>query len=230
MSKYILSKDEQEIFGFIKEYINKKSIVKIIELVDFINNRLRYNPNYNKNKIEVIVKSLIRNKIILIGTKLTREDILKIQVRKEIYNYIQENPGININEIKNEFNLGSNQVLWHLSALNKFEFIRMIKIGNQKALYSFDFDRNKEKLIFHLRNEKIQEIIRLLKNGNKPLKPTKISNTLNIHYNTVKKYLIILLEFDLIIKVNGNKMKRYKLNNTKYLNLEKLIERELIHG
>ncbi len=223
MSKNILNKDEQEIFGIIKEYLQKKPIVKIIELVAFIDNRLRFNPNYTKYKIEIIVKSLIKKKIILVGTKLTKHDILRIQIRKDIYNYILKKPGININEIKNEFNLGSNQVLWHLRALNDFEFIRMVKIGNQKALFGFNFDKTHTNAVFHLRNEKIQEIIKLLITSNVPVKPTKISKKLNIHYNTVKKYLIILLKFDLISKVNGNKKKGYNLNKTVYSNLEKFI-------
>jgi predicted transcriptional regulator len=223
LSDYILDEDEQEIFNLIKEYIKKKSIIKIIDLVNFVDNRLRFNPNYTKYKVEIIVKSLIKKKIILVGTKLTKDDILSIEIRKDIYNYILEKPGININQIKNEFNLGSNQALWHLRTLSDFEFIRMVKIGNQKAMFNFKLDKNNDNVIFHLRNEKIQEIIALLIKSNEPLKPTKISEILNIHYNTVKKYLNILLKFNLILKVNGNKKKRYKLNNTVYSNLEKLM-------
>lgn len=223
MSKKILNKEEQEIFEITKEYLRKQSIVKIIELVSFIDNRLKFNPNYNKYKIEKIVKSLIKKKVILIGTKLTKDDILSIQTRKNIFDYIKKKPGININEIKNEFNLGSNQVLWHLRMLNDFEFIRIVKIGNQKAIFDINFDDKQENIIFHLRNEKIQEIMNLLKNSNEALKPTIISESLNIHYNTIKKYLDILLKLKIIIKVNGNKKKRYQINYDIYQNLERLI-------
>lgn len=223
MSKKVLNKEELEIFEITKEYLKKQAITKIIDLVNFINNRLKFNPNYTRYKVEKIVKSLIKKNIILIGTKLTKDDILSIQTRKKIFDYIKQNPGININDIKNEFKLGSNQVLWHLRMLNDFQYINIIKIGNQKAIFDINFDKDQFHITFHLRNEKIRDILDLLKNGNRPLKPTKISEILKIHYNTTKKYLDILLKFKLIIKVNGNKKKKYQLNHESYNNLREFL-------
>lgn len=221
MSKIDLDEEEKEVFNLIKEYLTKKSIINIIELQNSINHRLRNNPNYNKYKIEKIIKSLMKKKVILIGTRLSKEDVLTIQIRKNIYEFIQKEPGININDIKRKFNLGSNQVIWHVKMLNVFNFIRSVEIGNQNALFEFNFDKNNEYIVFYLRNEKVRDILKLLENNIAPLKPTKISESLNIHYNTVKKYLHVLLKFKIIEKVNGNKKTRYKLNQEVYSKLIK---------
>jgi predicted transcriptional regulator len=221
MSKIDLDEEEKEVFNLIKEYLTKKSIINIIELQNSINHRLRNNPNYNKYKIEKIIKSLMKKKVILIGTRLSKEDVFTIQIRKNIYEFIQKEPGININDIKRKFNLGSNQVIWHVKMLNDFNFIRSVEIGNQNALFEFNFDKNNEYIVFYLRNEKVRDILKLLENNIAPLKPTKISESLNIHYNTVKKYLHVLLKVKIIEKVNGNKKTRYKLNQEVYSKLIK---------
>ena len=221
MSNIELDKEEKEVFELIKEFLTKKSIINVLELQNSITNRLRNNPNYNKYKIEKIIKSLMKKKLILIGSRLSKEDILAIPIRKNIYEIIQKEPGININEIKRKFNLGSNQVIWHVKMLNDFNFIRTLQIGNQNALFEFNFDKNNEHIVFYLRNDKVQEILELLENNINPLKLTKISELLNIHYNTVKKYLFILLKFNIIEKVNGSRKKSYKLNQEVYLKLIK---------
>ncbi|MBD3342739.1 MAG: hypothetical protein GF353_26820 [Candidatus Lokiarchaeota archaeon] len=223
MSKKLLNKEELEIFEITKEYLQKQPISRIVELVRFIDNRLKFNPNFNRNKVEKIVKSLIKKNIILIGTTLTKDDILSVQTRKIIFEHVKQNPGININEIKNEFNLGSNQVLWHLKMLEDFQYIKTVKIGNQKALFDVNFNDDRCHITFHLRNDKIQDIVNLLRSSNEPLRPTNISDTLSIHYNTTKKYLNILLEFQIIVKVNGNKKKRYIINPEPNYIMEKLI-------
>ncbi|MBY8982314.1 MAG: hypothetical protein KGD57_05155, partial [Candidatus Lokiarchaeota archaeon] len=124
MVSVLKEEDEKVLYNLVKEYAKKKPIIEIKDLVNFLNNRLKLNLNFNRNKIELILKRFIKNQIILIGKKLVKEDILKTRIRSKINDLIIDCPGININQIMNELNIGANRALWHLKLLSNFKFIR----------------------------------------------------------------------------------------------------------
>jgi len=211
-----LARDEEIVYNIVKEYTKRKPVVEVIDLINYVNYRLRLNPEFNKNKIERIIKQMIRENIILIGTKLVKEDILTLPARKQINGYIHDNPGTNINEIKEQLHIGSNQVIWHLKYLDKFKFIRIRDIENQKVLFPANLDAGDDTFFFFLRNKKVKAIIDLLENSPEPLRPTQIADLLSIHFNTIKKYLQILVQLNLLKKVNGTKIKRFVLEKGVY--------------
>ncbi len=220
-----LDKDEEEIYKLVKEFIKKKSFITITEILDFLNYRLGYNSNLNRNEIEIIIKNLIKKKYIFPRTKLVRDNILEVPLRREIYQHIKRNPGININEIMRALNIGSNQVLWHLKFLDKFQFIRCMKIQNQTAFFKFELDISNDKTYFYLRKKNIKKIIKLLENEREALSSTKISEKLKIHYNTAKKYLVILSNLNLIISIkkDDNDYNYFSLNYKNYNTILKTL-------
>ena len=205
--------------------MKRKKFVSIEEIADFLDYRLRNNSNINRTKIENILKHLIRKKYIIPGTKLTKDDILEVPLRAEIFKYIINNPGTNINEIMNNLNIGSNQILWHLKFLEKFQFIRFIKVGNQKVSFNFEMDKKYDIMYFYLRNKNIRKIIKLLENEKKGLNSTKISKILNMHYYTTMKYLEILNNLKLISmvgEINDNIF--YHLNYNNYYDILRTLD------
>ncbi|MBN1216868.1 MAG: hypothetical protein JXA99_15690 [Candidatus Lokiarchaeota archaeon] len=210
MKKELFDKDEQIVYKIIKEYIKKKTINNLIDIINFITYRLKSNDNFNRNKIEIIVKNLVKKKKIVIGIRLVKDDVLELPIRRNIYEYIKNNPGANINDIKKEFSIGSNSIFWHLKIMEHFQFIRIVKYQSQKNIFRFESTPKDDILYIILKNEKIRSIINLLKNKGTPLRPTVLSELLSIHYSTLKKYLNQLVELNLIKKVNGEKKKRYK--------------------
>ena len=177
---------ENIVLGIVREYLSKKPFFSIKDIVEFINNRVRHNPDINKNRIELIIKSLIKKRVIIPGTKLMKKDIIDNRTRNEIYQYIKQNPGKNINEIMKTHNLGSNLALWHLSALEKFQFVRSKKIMNRCVFFKFDSDPKFDQLHYYLANDIVQSIIKLMKNE-RPLKITEIVDSLKKNHNTIKK-------------------------------------------
>ena len=194
------NREEMQVYETIKEYLKKNSLHSSSELIDYIDQRLKSNSNINRNKINLIVQSLAKKDRIIIGTKLLKENILEIPLRKKIFDTIRKNPGININELERTLKIGSNQVLWHLDYLHKFKFIKSIRVGNQKAYYMYDLDPVCLETYFYLRKDKVKKIIELLKNSNahSGVSPTRMSKELNMHYNTIRKYLNILLEIGMV--------------------------------
>jgi len=206
----------------IREYLKKKPFFSIEDIVEYVNLRTRLNPNINRNKIEVILKSLIKKRIIVPGTKLMKNNIIEHPIRNEIFNYIKKYPS-NINEIMRAINIGSNQALWHLSCLEKFRFTRSKKIANQKIIFEYDSNPEYDMLFFYLKRNIVQEIIDFMIKENKALKGTEISTGLKKNYNTIKKYLEILKNLDLVTIEKENKKVSFKINAEKYYKIRESI-------
>ncbi|MFX1392851.1 MAG: hypothetical protein ACFFAH_04670 [Promethearchaeota archaeon] len=218
---------ESVVLGIVREYLSKKPFFSMKDIVLFVNNRTRHNPDINKNRIEIIIKSLIKKRVIISGNKLMKKDIIENPTRNEIYKYIKQNPGKNINEIMKKHKLGSNLALWHLSALEKFQFIRSKKIRNQCIFFKFDSNPEYDEMYFYMRNEIVQTIIKFMKDENRALKITEIADGLKKNHNTIKKYLETLIRLKLVESEKENEKSRnlYKLNQERYLNIVELVRR-----
>ncbi|TFG26843.1 MAG: hypothetical protein EU532_08830 [Promethearchaeota archaeon] len=218
------SNAENVVLGIVREYLSKKPFFSMKNIVEYINNRVRHNPDINKNRIELIIKSLIKKRVIIPGTKLMKRDIIENPTRNEIFEYIKQNPAKNINEIMKAHNLGSNLALWHLSALEKFQFIRSKKIRNQCIFFQFDSDPKFDKFLYYMANDIVQSIVTFMQNE-KPLKITEIADGLKKNHNTIKKYLEALIDLKLVEIEKEKSRDLYKLNKERYLKAIKLVNR-----
>jgi len=208
--------------NLIKEYLKKKPFFSIKDIVEYVNNRVRLNPNINRNSIEIIIKDLIKKRILIPGTKLMKNNIIEHPIRNEIYNYIRKNPS-NVNDIMKAINIGANQALWHLSCLEKFRFTRSKKIDNQRIVFDYESNSDLDELHYYFKQEIVREIITLLKDEKTSFKITEIAAKLNRNYNTVKKYLEILRNLNLIIIEKDKKRTLFRVDLEKYENMRKSI-------
>ncbi|MFW9899966.1 MAG: hypothetical protein ACFFDY_01605 [Candidatus Thorarchaeota archaeon] len=216
---------ESVVFKLVKEYLTKKTFFSIRDIISFINNRVRYNPNINENRIELILKDLIKKRIIIPGTKLMKNNIIEHPKRNEIFNYIKKNPS-NINEIMKELKIGSNQALWHLSCLEKFQFVRSKQINNHRIFFKFDSNPKLDPFYYYLKKNIVQNILDFMKLENKALKITEIANGLKKNHTTIKKYIDILTDIKLINIEKEKNRNLYKLNQKNYSNIRKSIQGE----
>ena len=215
--------EEAEVYKTIKEYLKKNHFFKLDEIIPFLKFNLPKSMNINKNKIQRIINSLIKKGLISPGSKLTWDDILKNKTRYEIFNYIEENPGVYLNEIMTSNNIGAHQALWHINILKKYLFIRSAHIENRKVYFKYKLDPKYDKFFYYLKNEKVQRILDLMEDNDEGLVPTIISNDLNMHYDTTRKYLEKLINLNLVSIEQENDGKKYKLDTDNYkLTLELL--------
>ncbi|MFX1308429.1 MAG: hypothetical protein ACFE9M_00110 [Promethearchaeota archaeon] len=214
---------ESVVFKLVEEYLTKKTFFSIREIISYINNRVRYKPSINENRIELILKDLIKSRVIIPGTRLMKNNIVEHPKRNEIYNYIKKTPS-NINEIMRALNIGSNQVLWHLSCLEKFQFIRSKQINNHKIFFKFDSDPKFDSLYYYLKKEIVQKIINFMEKENKGFKITEITTALKKNHSTIKKYLDILKNMELIKIEKEKNRKIFKLDLEKYTRARKSIQ------
>ena len=121
MTEYIIQ-HEDVVFEITQEYLNKNRCFNLENIIPYINVRLKkFSISLNYEGIREILKSLIKKKLILERSKLTKNDILNNTNRKKIYDFITNNPGVYFNRIARELDLSNYILAWHIKILMKFE-------------------------------------------------------------------------------------------------------------
>ncbi len=202
--------DEKLVKKYLDLYVKRKSFRSIVDLIDQINNQLLKNQNFNRNKIERILKKFIKDGYIYVGSKLTKDDILADSTRSRIYKFICKNPGILVEKIKIKLNYHNTRIIWHLDILEKFKYIRITIFNRQKSLYKYNQSKNYDEMCHYYQNDKVKALILLLKD-NLHLTISQIAQISSFHYVTIKKYIKILLNLNLIHE-EKSKNKCYQVN------------------
>ncbi|MBN1215368.1 MAG: hypothetical protein JXA99_07970 [Candidatus Lokiarchaeota archaeon] len=183
----------------IQKYLDKNKQFRMKKVLSLIHSRFKLmDVNINLNGIETVLKTLIRKNCIVERSTLSRDNIFNNEKRKEIYEYIQDYPGIFFNELKRNLNICNQVLVWHLNILRKFKLIRKKMIENH-AIYYCSFVRSIDAEKHHYIRKSI-DIINYLKAENKGISKTRLAEALNMHYNTLKKYIEKLEDYSLLIK------------------------------
>ncbi|NVM37547.1 MAG: hypothetical protein HWN81_18270, partial [Candidatus Lokiarchaeota archaeon] len=90
--------------------------------------------------------------------------------------------------------------------------------------FKFDSNPKFDELYYYLKKEILQKIINFMKQENKALKITEISVGLKKNHNTIKKYLYILKDLNLVKVEKDNKRKLFIFDTKKYTKVRKLIQ------
>jgi predicted transcriptional regulator len=122
---------------------------------------------------------------------VTADNVLNTEVRKNLYNYIDNYPGSHLREIARELDLKPSNVAWHLRKLEQTNFVRSREIGGKKVYYLVEggADARIEAISEAiLKNENARKIMSyLVKNPGKHL--LEIANSLNLNHHTVKWHI-----------------------------------------
>jgi len=122
---------------------------------------------------------------------VTPENVLDTDVRKNLYEYIDEFPGSHLREIARELDLKPSNAAWHLRKLEQTNLVRSRVIGGKKVFYLVDggIEARKEAIAESiLRNKNAREIMSYLhENPGKHL--LEIAHALDLNHHTVKWHI-----------------------------------------
>ncbi len=122
---------------------------------------------------------------------VTPENVLKTEVRLNLYNFIDEFPGSHLREIARELDLKPSNAAWHLRKLEQTNLVRSRVIGGKKVFYLVEggVDARREAIAESiLRNDNARNImIYLSSNPGKHL--LEIANALDLNHHTVKWHI-----------------------------------------
>jgi len=122
---------------------------------------------------------------------VTPDNVLDTDVRKNLYEYIDEYPGSHLREIARELDLKPSNAAWHLRKLEQTNLIRSRNIGGKRVYYLVEggIESRREAVASSiLRNDNAYDIMQyLVKNPNKHL--LEIAHALDLNHHTVKWHI-----------------------------------------
>jgi predicted transcriptional regulator len=146
---------------------------------------------------------------------LTLDKIFENEARMRIINEILNNPGIHHNKLLQDCNLQKGQLQWHLDVLLKNHIIKQANVGHFVVYFPvMNAYQSIDKLQIELEKSDTTRQILALINNNPGIRPSQISNLVNLARTTVKYHAEKLLSKDLItLEKRGRKIKFYPLKN-----------------
>ncbi len=203
-----LTSHEEVILARIKEILDKNIGFYIdSEIVDYC----RQKSKSSEFQVYKTLYSLIQRKIIVPGSTLTKEDVLKNENRALIFNQIKEKPGMHIRELSSVVNKSSGVVRAHLQVLENFQYIRKKTYTNPRLtlLFTSDYPDLYDDFFVVTKNENDQRIIQLLINNLTTI--SELSTQLGVHHSTIQYHLEKLESLNLVLHIALDK------NTTKYI-------------
>jgi predicted transcriptional regulator len=192
------------------EHPNVKRVIEIAEDIMSKNKILNLETLYNvakkslklpRNGLLFIIQFLINKKVLIEGSKFSRETVLSNPTRRGIYNYIRANPGVHFSILRkkalSDESGSSGQLVWHLEMLLKFNYINKIKAGNYTVFLPIDMEVELGIINFLLRDEINRKIVGLLSNHSS-IKNSEIFKFLDEKREKVNYRLKNLINYDLI--------------------------------
>jgi len=129
---------------------------------------------------------------ILGGVKyVTPENVLDTEIRKHLYEHINEYPGSHLREIARELDLKPSNAAWHLRKLEQTNLVRSRAIGGKKVYYLVEGGmeaRTRAAAESILKNKNAHDIMAYL-NDHPGKHLLEIAHALNINHHVVKWHL-----------------------------------------
>ncbi|MFW9988926.1 MAG: hypothetical protein ACFFC3_09745, partial [Candidatus Odinarchaeota archaeon] len=155
----------QKVIEIAEELLSQNKVLKVKKLYNIAVRSLKI-PGKN---VSEIIQFLNNNKILIDGTKHTRESILLNFYRKKLYTVINNNNGATFSFLRKHVfthhSGSSGQLIWHLNMLLKFKYIKKTKIGNFSLFLPIELDNDVGILYFFMKDNLNRSIITLIMNN-----------------------------------------------------------------
>ena len=131
---------------------------------------------------------------------MERSEILNLETRRKIFNYIKDNPGLHLREIARNLNLTFFNLNYHVNYLEKLDMISIKKDNFYTRVYPKEKFGVKEKEIMNFIRRKTPRNILMCVVAYPAITQNEIAKNLEKHPTTIKYHLEKLIELDVIEK------------------------------
>ncbi len=131
----MLIESDKVIEQHVRAIVEKNNTISLQLLVDQVSRDLKRVPYLNKKDVEKTIKKMIQDFEIFIGPKPLNDEIIENLDRKLILSYIVQNPSMTLEELSNSLGIHKDKLVWHLTFLEKFQFIKPVKTLFAKKYY-----------------------------------------------------------------------------------------------
>jgi len=157
-----------------------------------------------------------------------KDQILELETRRQIYEFILKNPGSHLSEISRKLKIPKTTLNYHLNNLKKRGLIASIfEDKNSRFFIKQRFGNLEKKFIHILRKETPRNII-LFIGWNTCASQAELSRELERSHTTIEKHLKKLLELGIIESIPIENGSMYTVKNTRIID-RKPVGREIIY-
>jgi len=161
-----------------------------------------------------------------------KNDALKLQTRRIIYDFIKNSPGLNFRELSRKTNIPRSTLNYHINYLKKLDIIEIKQRGQYKYVYIKHKVGTHDKQILQLLRQKIPCQIFLHFIYSTFFSQKEICNELEIPSSTAEYHIKKFLELGIFEEapIKKDKVFPYKRENNKDISIKrKPIGREIIY-
>ncbi len=211
----------RKVIEIAEEIMSKNKLLNVENLYNLAKKRL----NLSRNGLLFIIKFLINKKILIEGSKFSKETVLLNGIRRNIYNYIKVNPGVHFSLLRKKAlsveSGSSGQLIWHLEMLIKFNYINKTSVGNYTIFFPIEMEIEFGIITFLLRDRINLKIIEFIAT-HKSIKKSEIYKLIDEKRDLVNYRITNLINYDLIYFENEN-TKELCINPTKQSDIFDII-------
>ncbi|MFX0139415.1 MAG: winged helix-turn-helix transcriptional regulator, partial [Candidatus Hodarchaeota archaeon] len=186
---------EKDILKLANQFTTKNKRLNIRKLQSAAKSQL----NYTNVEISQAIYNLILNKLIFPEKKLTISNVLSNKKRKDILDFINENPGSHLRELRENLNLNPKVANWHLKVLENFNMIYRKKYLKYRTFFPSNFKKGSEEPLLALKNENSFSIFKKIFNLPE-LDIVKLKGLVDLDPKVIKYHLERLISSGIIKK------------------------------
>ena len=145
------------------------------------------------------------------------EEVLSLDIRKEIYEYVLENPGLHLRELSRRLNIPKTTLKYHIRLLVRNRLISLEENGKYNRYFAQDkLGIIDKKFLVIIRQETPRRII-FLAYLYREIQIHEISKALDIPVTTLAYHIQKLKDIGILDVYKQNGKTSYCLNNRKYI-------------
>lgn len=209
----------QRVIEIAKDIMSQNKILTVERLLNVSKKVL----NIPQPGLFSIIQFLIKNHVLIDGSKFSRESVLDNYLRKNILEYIRLKGCAHFSLLRKKVvserdkNSGSSgQLIWHLKLLIKFNYIKKIKVGNYTVFLPIEMEDELGIITFLLQDMINRKIVALLA-AQTSIKNNEISKKIKEDRGKVNYRLKNLINYEILCYIEDSEKEIY-------VNPEKLEE------
>ena len=160
---------------------------------------------------------------------MSKNKILDIKTRRDAYQYISKNPGLNTNELSQKMNIPRSTLVYHLRCLMKLNLIQLKVEKRDKRLYASDQIGVRDKELLSLLRQKIpfRIIMYLMFPGYCSI--NELAKDLGVKPSTIHFHLKKLLDIGVIQPMAAKNGEFLSYQDFKLIVCKKPVRREIFY-
>jgi DNA-binding transcriptional ArsR family regulator len=129
---------------------------------------------------------------------MKKSEILHLETRRVIYNYIRDNPGLHLRELSRRLNLTYYNANYHINYLKKLGMVSIKSDNSYSRIYAVNQIGSNEKNILNIMRQKTPRRILIFMCISVVASQQEISESLEKHKTTIEFHLKKFLENDIL--------------------------------